>query len=108
MPSDEQAHGTALLPLRQRAHLPMPDLPSSSGAFWGSRADILKQDTAHVVEHSNFLAKRVTQANTMVALVEGRIALSLAMSKLASIDEVTAAEYLKGRRQRASELRLRH
>ena len=97
-----------LVPVRDRAHLPVPQLPSSSGAGWGTRWRILRHDTAYVKQHADYLNARVAQGNAMRQLVDTRIDVAVSMSKLASIGEITATEYLKGRRQRASELRLLH
>lgn len=96
--------GTELVPVRQHQRLWPADLPSSSGASWGSRNRILLKDTAYVRHHADFLNGRIAQAHAMGALVEARIALSLSLSKLGALPEIIAAEYLKGRRERAREV----
>src|SRR5262245_2028878 len=76
---------TALVPVPDREHLPMPVLPSSSGATWGSRLRIAKKDTAYVRQHLDYLNARVAQSNAMTALIESRIGVAVSMSKLAAV-----------------------
>ncbi len=82
----------------------LPDLPSSSGAVWGTRRGIVRKDTEYVKQHAAYLQARTTQSSAMRDLVESRVALAVALSQLSAVPEICAAEYLKGRRERARDL----
>src|SRR5262249_44551305 len=84
----------------------LPSRPTSSGATFRSRLGILKKDTEFVEQDARYLHALTLQSDGMRDLVDCRVSLAVSMSKLAALPEILAAEYLKGRRERASDLLL--
>jgi hypothetical protein len=105
--SDEKSHA---LSVSSRALASTSDvlrpattlLPSKSGTWLPSR----KKDKEFVEEGTNVLRARTAQSNAMRELVDSRIGLGFSLLNLAAMPEICATEYLKGRRQRASDLAL--
>jgi len=88
------------------AHPALPALPASSGATWGGRTSIVRKDTEYVQQHAAYLQARAAQSDAMRDLVQSRLTLAVSLSKLNTLPEVCATEYLKGRRERARDLRI--
>jgi len=106
-------HGTAVTryqsaPVPAQTPTPsMPSLPSSSGAWLGTRNTILRKDTAFVELHAAYLNARRAQSDAMTGLVESRIKAALTMAKLTALPEIAEHEYRLGRLDRAHEMRIR-
>ena len=88
---------------RQTPAASLPALPYSSGAV-GTRRRIMRKDTEYVEQHAAYLQARSNQSNAMRDLVESRVRLAVSLTKLSAIPEICAAEYWKGRRERARDL----
>jgi hypothetical protein len=98
---------TKLLPTRSSTLRPiLPAMPSSGGSWFGTRTRLNYKDERYVRSHTAVILAKSTQTDVMRQLIDNRVALALSISKLAAIAEVCAAEYLKGRRQRAADLLL--
>jgi len=91
---------------RPAASLPMPAMPSSSGAWLGSRTNILRKDAAYVHAHAELLAAKSKQTAAMRDLIDARVGLAGALARMASIDEIISHEHSRGRLERAHQLRL--
>lgn len=83
-----------------------PPLPSSSGAWLGTRTTILGKDAAFVRAHADFLRARCEQSDAMQQLIQSRLGVAKTMAKLAALGEIVEHEYRLGRRERDHELRL--
>jgi ParB-like chromosome segregation protein Spo0J len=89
-----------------RAQPRTPELPKSSGAWWGSPTSILAKDADFVHEHARFLRARAEQSNAMGALMDSRVALARALAKLDQLPDIVADDYERGRHEREHQLRL--
>lgn len=77
------------------------DLPTA----WSHKGiNALKRQTERAEQANLHLRARVIEAITMRALAESRIGLGRALTDLAALREICSAHFLKGRRQRASDL----
>lgn len=74
-------------PLRPAPTIAVPDLPSSSGTWLGSRTHILEKDAHFVRAHADFLDARMTQANSLFELIAARMRLFRLMAELAALPE---------------------
>jgi hypothetical protein len=78
----------------------LPVLPSSSGAWFGSRRALLLKDGKFVRAHARYLEARVAQSDAMTRLVESRTALARSLAALASIADICRDDYERGRVER--------
>jgi hypothetical protein len=64
----------------------------------------LRRHTARAEQANKYLRARVLEAVTFTALAEARINAARAITDLGALREICSAQFLKGRRQRASDL----
>jgi len=83
-----------------------PELPKSSGTWWGNLTSILSKDADFVQEHARFLRARADQSNAMGALMDSRVTLARAIAKLDQLPDIIANDYERGRHDREHELRI--
>ena len=83
-----------------------PPLPSSSGAWFGNRTQIIQKDADFVRAHADFLRARAEQSHAMRELIDSRIGLAKTMAKLTALGEIVEHEFRLGCRERNHELRL--
>ena len=83
-----------------------PAMPSSSGAWIGTRTTILRKDADFVHVHADYLRARREQSDAMRDLIESRLGVAKTMAKLASLGEIVEHEYRLGHRDREHELHL--
>lgn len=74
------------------AKISIPDLPSSSGAWFGTRTTIVGKDADFVEEHARFLEARATQSNALLSLLSARMRIARVMVELAALPEVCRRE----------------
>lgn len=86
-------------PLRPAPTISVPDLPSDSGSWFGSRTQILEKDARFVRAHADFLDARASQANSLFDLTAARMRLFRLMAELAALPETC-------RRQEEHKLRM--
>jgi len=63
----------------------LPDLPSSSGAWFGTRTSIMRKDADFIREHQRYLDARVKQIKSAHELVDERISIA---AKIADMDNI--------------------
>lgn len=78
-------------PLRP-APISIPDLPSSSGAWLGTRTYILEKDAAFVRAHADYLGARAVQAGALFDLIAARMRVARLMAELAALPEISRRE----------------
>jgi len=94
----------AKAPARASPVTTLPDLPSSSGAIWGSAKTLIKKDTEYIKAHTEFLQARSAQATAMTSVINSRHDLALALVRMASLSEIAEFEHRRGRADRSHEL----
>lgn len=82
----------------------IPTLPSSSGAWLGTRTRILKKDRDFIEVHTNLLKAKREQTDAMTALIESRMTAALTIAKLSALPEIAEHHYRKGRAERSREV----
>jgi len=85
--------------LRPAPTISVPDLPSDSGSWFGTRTQILEKDARFVRAHADFLDARTAQANALFDLTAARMRLFRLMAELAALPETC-------RRQEEHKLRM--
>lgn len=102
--ADESKPGSARsLPVAVQERAPAratPNLPSSSGAWFGGRTTLLAKDSKFVRAHADYLAARQEQARQARALVDVRIELERSLARLAWLPEILEHDYQMGREDR--------
>ncbi len=81
----------------------VPSLPSSSGAFLGSRTRIARKDKEFVEASTALIESQIKQGRAFTSLIEARSEAALALARLQSLPEVAAHAYYKGRAERAAQ-----
>lgn len=81
----------------------LPSLPSSSGAFLGSRTRIARKDEQFLLADAARLKAQEQQARACTALIEARSDAALAMARLQSLPELAQHEYDRGHAERSAE-----
>ncbi|WP_295556697.1 hypothetical protein [uncultured Hyphomicrobium sp.] len=72
--------------------IPIPDLPSSSGAWFGTRTYIIEKDAEFVEAHTRFLEARSAQSTALLSLLSARMRLARVMVELAALPEICCRE----------------
>lgn len=105
LPAIPPRYAPASLPTRASTPINV-SLPSSSGAWFGTKSRIMRKDGEFIRQHADLLAAKTTQATQMRALIDARIDLALKYAELASLPDLIDHQYAKGHRERAHELRM--
>lgn len=74
-------------PVRAAPTIDVPDLPSSSGAWFGARTQILEKDARFIRAHSDVLDAQASRTNTLFELMAARMRLFRLMAELAALPE---------------------
>ena len=90
--------------LGSRGEVIDPPLPATTGGWFAKSTDVLRADTAHIDQSLKNFKARTAQTRAMTDLIESRIGLARVMTDLSTLAEICATHFLKGRRQRASDL----
>lgn len=70
----------------------IPDLPTSSGAWFGTRTHILEQDATFVRAHADYLTARAEQTDALRELLVARMRVARLMAELVSLPETCRRE----------------
>jgi hypothetical protein len=70
----------------------IPDLPTSSGAWFGTRTQILEKDAAFVRAHAEYQLARSEQTDTTFALLNARMRVARLMAELVALPEICRRE----------------
>lgn len=77
---------------RSAPAISIPDLPTSSGAWFGTRTQILEKDAAFVRAHADYLTARTEQTSALFDLLAARIRVARLMTELAALPEMCRHE----------------
>jgi hypothetical protein len=83
---------TKAVPRSAAPPISVPELPSSSGAWFGGVAHILRKDTEVVEASADFLHARAQQAEALHGLVTARMRVARLMVELAALPETCRRE----------------
>lgn len=102
--SDDKARAL-MLPDASRSLARLQPVLSDPPTTWSRKSiKALKKQTQRAEQANAYLRTRVIEAIAIRALAESRIRAGLAMTDLAALREICSAHFLKGRRQRASDV----
>lgn len=84
----------------------VPSLPTSSGAWLGSRTRIARKDAEYVRQHEALIRSDGSRTDALRELIDKRIELGKALTRWADRDHIFQTEFMRGRADREFSLRL--